>query len=213
MSQKNLISLISREDHPGHGLNGFQKGRGHAFRVRFRWCNSPAFGYTQRNDPDNSFSVWREIGVLSFKAVLAILFSAALMAAPGFAATASHKSASTHAHSTKKSKSHKLHGQQAIEPSRVLEIQQALVREHYMDGEPNGNWDATTQAAMQKFQSDQGWQTKLIPDSRALKKLGLGPDYSGAINAEGASFNGPAPASTIPPSQAAGFAAAAGVNQ
>ena len=152
--------------------------------------------------------------MLSFKAGLAILFSAALMAAPALAATASHKSASAHTHSTKsKSKSHKLHGQQAIEPSRVLEIQQALIREHYMTGEPNGSWDATTQAAMQKFQSDQGWQTKLIPDSRALKKLGLGPDYSGAINAEGASFNGPAPASTIPPSQAAGFAAAAGVNQ
>jgi len=152
--------------------------------------------------------------VLSSKASLAILFSAALMAAPSFAATtASHKTASTHTHSTKKSKSHKLHGQQAIEPSRVLEIQQALIREHYLSGEPNGSWDATTQAAMQKFQSDQGWQTKLIPDSRALKKLGLGPDYSGAINAEGASFNGPPPASTIPPSQAAGFAAAAGVNQ
>jgi hypothetical protein len=28
---------------------------------------------------------------------------------------------------------------------------------------------------MQKFQSDNGWQTKLIPDSRAIIKLGLGP--------------------------------------
>ncbi len=27
---------------------------------------------------------------------------------------------------------------------------------------------------MQKYQADQGWQTKLMPDSRALKKLGLG---------------------------------------
>jgi len=151
--------------------------------------------------------------VLSSKASLAILFSAALIAAPAFAATASHKTASSHAHSTRKSKSHKLHGQQVIEPSRVLEIQQALIREHYLSGEANGSWDSTTQAAMEKFQADQGWQTRLIPDSRALKKLGLGPDYSGAINAEGASFNGPAPASTIPPAQAAGFAAAAGVNQ
>ena len=38
---------------------------------------------------------------------------------------------------------------------------------------------------MQKYQADHGWQTKLMPDSRALKKLGLGPDYSGAINAQG----------------------------
>ena len=45
---------------------------------------------------------------------------------------------------------------------------------------------------MQKFQADQGWQTKLTPDSRALKKLGLGPDYSTAINAKDSSFAAPA---------------------
>ena len=94
-----------------------------------------------------------------------------------------------------------------------MEIQQALIREHYLTGEPTGSWDAQTQAAMQKYQSDQGWQTRLMPDSRALKKLGLGPDYSGAINAEGASFTPPAPATSIPSAQASGFAAAAGVNQ
>jgi len=100
-----------------------------------------------------------------------------------------------------------------MEPSRVTEIQKALIREHYLTGEPNGNWDETTQAAMHKYQADQGWQTRLMPDSRALKKLGLGPDYSGAINAEGASFAPPPSASTIPSSQAAGFAAAAGVDR
>jgi peptidoglycan hydrolase-like protein with peptidoglycan-binding domain len=95
----------------------------------------------------------------------------------------------------------------------VTEIQQALIREHYLSGEANGKWDATTIAAMQKFQADQGWQTKLMPDSRAIKKLGLGPDYSGAINAKNSTFADPPPASTIPAVQAAGFAAAAGVNR
>jgi peptidoglycan hydrolase-like protein with peptidoglycan-binding domain len=163
-----------------------------------------------------------------YKGTVAILFSAALVVTPAFATTKTHKppttrkgqaahviTSSTRSRSshTTRAKSHKLHGQQAIEPSRVMEIQQALIREHYFSGEANGNWDATTQAAMQKFQADQGWQTKLIPDSRALKKLGLGPDYSGAINAQGALFIPPAPASTIPPSQVSGFAAAAGVNR
>jgi hypothetical protein len=111
------------------------------------------------------------------------------------------------------SKSHKLHGQQAIDPSRVTEIQQALIREHYLDGEATGRWDATTEGAMQKYQADQGWQTKLMPDSRALKKLGLGPDYSGAINAKNSSFAAPPPVGTIPPPQSAGFAEAAGVNR
>ena len=66
---------------------------------------------------------------------------------------------------------------------------------------------------MQKFQADQGWQTKLMPDSRALKKLRLGPDYSNAINAKSASFGEPPAASTIPADQSSGFASAAGVNR
>jgi peptidoglycan hydrolase-like protein with peptidoglycan-binding domain len=87
-------------------------------------------------------------------------------------------------------KTKKLHGQQAIDSERVTAIQQALIREHYLSGEPTSTWDASTQAAMLKFQGDQGWQTKLTPDSRALIKLGLGPDHSGAINAgNGANFN------------------------
>jgi len=110
-------------------------------------------------------------------------------------------------------KSHKLHGQQAIAPERVTEIQQALIKEHYLSGPANGEWDSTTVGAMQKFQADQGWQTKLMPDSRALKKLGLGADYSNAINAKGSSFAAPAPTSTIPTSQVAGFTTASGVRQ
>ncbi len=156
------------------------------------------------------------VSVLSNKCRLAILFSVALVATTVFASTntaTSHKKSSGHSSKSHKAKAHKLHGQQAIDSSRVTEIQQALIREHYMTGEANGNWDATTLAAMQKYQNDQGWQTKLMPDSRALKKLGLGPDYSTAINAEGSSFAAPPPASTIPSPQAAGFAAASGVNQ
>jgi peptidoglycan hydrolase-like protein with peptidoglycan-binding domain len=106
-----------------------------------------------------------------------------------------------------------MHGQQAIDPERVMAIQQALIREHYLTTEADGKWDATTQAAMQKYQADQGWQTKLMPDSRALKKLGLGPDYSNAINAKDSSFAAPAAAGTISPAQAADFAAAAGVSR
>lgn len=107
----------------------------------------------------------------------------------------------------------RLHGQQAIDPERVTQIQQALIREHYLSGDATGKWDSATEAAMQKYQGDQGWQTKLMPDSRALKKLRLGPDYSGAINAKDSTFDAPPPISTIPQEQASGFAAAAGVNQ
>jgi hypothetical protein len=50
-----------------------------------------------------------------------------------------------------------------------------------------------------------------MPDSRALKKLGLGPDYSNAINAKNSSFAAPPAVETIPSEQANGFAVAAGI--
>ena len=158
--------------------------------------------------------------MLSFRASLAFLLIAAVAAAPAFAITTHKKSSASHTrsphHASKisaKSRHKKLHGQQGIDSSRATEIQQALIREHYLTGEPTGQWDSATAAAMQKYQSDQGWQTKLMPDSRALKKLGLGPDYSNAINASGSSFADPKPASDIPAGQASGFASASGVNR
>jgi peptidoglycan hydrolase-like protein with peptidoglycan-binding domain len=65
--------------------------------------------------------------------------------------------------------------QHVIDDNRATQIQTSLIRSGYLSGEASGHWDSQTQAAMQKFQSDNGWQTKLIPDSRAIIKLGLGP--------------------------------------
>ncbi len=59
---------------------------------------------------------------------------------------------------------------------RATEIQSALIQRGYLSGEPTGSWDSSSVAAMQKMQGDNGWQTKLVPDSRALIKLGLGPN-------------------------------------
>ena len=49
--------------------------------------------------------------------------------------------------------------------------------------ESSGHWDATTEGAMRKFQADNGWQTKLMPDSRAIIKLGLGPSHNTSVEA------------------------------
>jgi hypothetical protein len=108
-------------------------------------------------------------------------------------ATTKHTSAHT---STKSKNSHakkgsKKRGQQAIDSTRAREIQAALIREHYMQGEPSGTWDANTQAAMQKYQADQGWQSKTTPDSRALIKLGLGPSHDHLLNPESAMTSTP----------------------
>jgi hypothetical protein len=152
--------------------------------------------------------------VLSLRASLSVALFMALAASPAIATKVhpapASKTAKHHAH---KKAAPKLHGQQAIDPARVMEIQQALIREHYLPGPADGKWDESTKAAMQKYQAAQGWQTKLMPDSRALKKLGLGPDYSNAINAKNSSFAPPPAAGTTPPAQAADFADAAGVNR
>ncbi len=77
-------------------------------------------------------------------------------------------------------------GQKAIDGDRVREIQEALIREHYLKGEPSGKWDANTQQALRRYQADQGWQSKSVPDSRALIRLGLGPDHEHLLNPESA---------------------------
>lgn len=66
--------------------------------------------------------------------------------------------------------------QRAIDDTRAAQIQTALIHAGYLSGDASGRWDGSTEAAMQKFQADNGWQTKLIPDSRAIIKLGLGPN-------------------------------------
>ena len=80
------------------------------------------------------------------------------------------------------------HFTSSMSSERATEIQSALIKQGYLTGEPTGTWDSASIAAMQKLQSDNNWQTKLIPDSRALIKLGLGP---GSIPAAAA----PAPSS------------------
>jgi hypothetical protein len=90
----------------------------------------------------------------------------------------------------------KRRGQQGIDSDRAREIQQALIRQKYLEGEATGVWDTRTRAAMVRFQSDNGWQTKVVPDSRALIKLGLGPKHANLINPEGAAGAGLLPEGT-----------------
>ena len=103
----------------------------------------------------------------------------------GVTKTASSKKTSarrsSHAHHLRKA-TWKRHGQQQITSDRAREIQEALIREHYLDGQPNGVWDNRTTEAMRRFQAAQGWQSKVVPDSRALIKLGLGPSHENDLN-------------------------------
>lgn len=82
-------------------------------------------------------------------------------------------------------KSWKTKGQKTIASDRTREIQEALIKQHYLsEGDNTGVWDTKTQEACRKLQGDNGWQTKVLPDSRALIKLGLGPDHKDVLNPE-----------------------------
>ena len=82
-------------------------------------------------------------------------------------------------------------GQRGIDSERTRQIQEALIREHYLSGEPTGQWDQSTKDALTKYQEANGWQTKSLPDSRALIKLGLGPDKKGLLNPDTAVMSSP----------------------
>jgi hypothetical protein len=85
------------------------------------------------------------------------------------------------------------HGQQGIDGERARAIQEALIRAKYLQGEPSGVWDQQTKDALTHLQSDNGWQTKVVPDSRALIKLGLGPNHDNLLNPDSSGM-GVAPA-------------------
>ncbi len=148
--------------------------------------------------------IWIAVGALAALLLLAGAASARTTSSPsGQKKASSHSSSqgskSARSKSGKKKKTSrrnwKRRGQQAIKPDRAREIQVALIREHYLTGEPSGQWDERTKQAMARYQADHGWQSKRLPDSRALIQLGMGPNHDGLLNPESV-------ASTRPPSAA-----------
>jgi peptidoglycan hydrolase-like protein with peptidoglycan-binding domain len=69
--------------------------------------------------------------------------------------------------------------QKAPTADRISEIQTALSRGGYFEGDPNGKWDSNTVAAMQKFQSANGLNSSGKIDATTLQKLGLGSSTAG----------------------------------
>ena len=142
----------------------------------------PVTGVNSMNFPRFALKRWKTGAAV-------LLVSAAFVAAVAAPSEGAGKQASTKASSPKSSKSKKAHtssrkgkhskkagwrsGQQKMDADRARQVQQALIREHYLAGEPTGVWDQKSQNAMLRYQSDNGWQPKIVPDSRALIKLGL----------------------------------------
>ena len=103
-----------------------------------------------------------------------------------------HKTASGK-RSSRNKKSARVRGQQKIDSERAQAIQEALIRQHYLSGEASGTWNQESEEAMRRYQADHGWQSKTVPDSRALISLGLGPSKDHLLNPESAMTTVPDP--------------------
>jgi hypothetical protein len=95
------------------------------------------------------------------------------------AAAAKSSATSTKKKKTKHHSSKREPTQKAPTPDRISEIQSALARGGYYQGQPNGKWDSNTVAALQKFQSDNGMNASGKLDAPSLQKLGLGSSTAG----------------------------------
>jgi hypothetical protein len=99
-------------------------------------------------------------------------------------ASGSSASPSTSAAKRKKKSSHRHSSrrepfQKAPTPDRISEIQSALARGGYYQGDPNGKWDANTVSALQKFQSANNLNASGKLDATSLQKMGLGSSTAG----------------------------------
>ena len=94
-------------------------------------------------------------------------------AAPSTTTTAKKKTVSKKHHSRREPT------QKAPTPAPISEIQSALARNGYYQGQPNGKWDSNTVSAMQKFQSGNGLEPSGKLNALSLQKLGLGSSVAG----------------------------------
>src|SRR6202453_4586888 len=99
--------------------------------------------------------------------------SAAPSTTPSTTTTAKKKTVSKKHHSRREPT------QKAPTPARISEIQSALARNGYYQGQPNGKWDSNTVSAMQKFQSGNGLEPSGKLNALSLQKLGLGSSVAG----------------------------------
>lgn len=106
---------------------------------------------------------------------------------------AKKKTGSKKRHATKREPT-----QKAPTTDRITEIQGSLARAGYYQGNPTGKWDASTVAAMQKFQSENGLDATGKIDALSLQKLGLGSSVAGVSAPRPAAPPAPAGAPSTP---------------
>jgi peptidoglycan hydrolase-like protein with peptidoglycan-binding domain len=62
-----------------------------------------------------------------------------------------------------------------LQPERVREIQEALVKAGFLHDKPDGVWGPSTREAMKQYQKQNGFTPTGLPEAKPLMLLGLGP--------------------------------------
>ena len=62
-----------------------------------------------------------------------------------------------------------------MQPERVREIQEALVKAGFLHEKPDGVWGSSTRDAMKQYQKQNGFTPTGLPEAKPLMLLGLGP--------------------------------------
>jgi hypothetical protein len=193
-----------------------QRRLGAVCALAVAWACVPAAGARQQNATADTTAPAKAKTTGTAKTHPGATHSSSATKSASTSHTASTHTASNTKHSSRKKKSVRAKGQQKIDSERATAIQEALIREHYLSGEATGTWNQASEDAMRRYQGDHGWQTKEVPDSRALIRLGLGPDNAHLLNPESAMTSAPvAPqSSTAPPTSqtSAPVASPAGVS-
>ena len=126
------------------------------------------------------------------------------------ASATSRKGTAVHSRSSGSKPSHRSTPQQRwarlhLQPERTTEIQRALIREGYLQGDPSGQWDTQTHEAMVRYQTMNGFPATGLPEAKSLMKLGLGahplpPELDhGTVGIPGPAAQGNVPATLPPP--------------
>ncbi len=84
-----------------------------------------------------------------------------------------HTTRRTHVHRRQRQSRHYLHVR--MQPARVREIQEALVKAGFLHDTPDGIWGPSTRDAMKQFQKQKGFAPTGLPEAKPLMLLGLGP--------------------------------------
>jgi len=131
---------------------------------------------------------------------------------PRQTSSTSTSKSTAHKHRRRRRRTNRMQLPKGPTPERISEIQTALSRKGYYQGDPTGKWDSGTVDAVEKFQSANHIDPTGKLDAPTLQKLGLGSDIAGVSAPKPVMPNASVPAANVPSSPGVNSASNAAVS-